>query len=287
MAGLCPGRDHGIGRGVPLMTRSEWLDTATARVRFSRDRERVRRELEDHLNDRIDAAREQGMDYPEASAAAVEAMGDPEPLAVELGKVHSPWLGRLWVLSRVLAVFALLVLVLAFLSGNLWSPLRTTLLGYGVWELEVPPEVEDINGRTITRTGLWEDMDLGEQGGYHWRVPLAFTQYSANQDTGGDGIYSMELHLTAETARFWEPWADSETVLAVEDNTGCQYSSWLPAGGTEAAPYFYANGSSDGLGKSHATVYIYFMPDNRDLKWLDLTIGDTVLRVDLEGGVRP
>ena len=78
-----------------------------------------------------------------------------------------------------------------------------------------------------------------------------------------------------------------DAVLAVEDNTGCQYSSWLPAGGTEAAPYFYANGSSDGLGKSHATVYIYFMPDNRDLKWLDLTIGDTVLRVDLEGGVRP
>ena len=268
------------------MTRSEWLDAATARVRFTMDRERVRRELEDHLDDRIDAARERGMNWEEATATAVEAMGDPEPLAVELGKVHSPWLGRLWVLSRVLAVFALLVAVLAFLSGNLWSSLRTTLLGYGAWELEIPPEVEDINGRTITRTGLWEDLDLGEQNGYHWQVPLAFTRHSANQGTGDDGIYSMELYLTAETARFWEPWADSETVLAVEDNTGCQYARWLPAGGTEIAPYFYANGSPDGLGKSRATVYIYYMPDNRDLKWLDLTIGDTVLRVNLEGGVR-
>ena len=267
------------------MTRSEWLDAATARVRFTKDRERVRRELEDHLDDRIDAAREQGMDYPEATIAAVEAMGDPEPLAVELGKVHSPWLGRLWVLSRVLAGFALLVLVLAFFSGSLWSSLRGTLLGYGTWEMEVPPETEDRGGLVFTRTGLWEDLDLGEQGGYHWQVPLAFARYYVDPGSGR-AVYSMELHLAAETARFWEPWAQSETILAVEDNTGCRYSGWLPAGGTEPAPYFMANGALDGLGKSHATVYIYYMPDNRDLKWLDLTIGDTVLRVDLEGGVR-
>lgn len=269
------------------MTRDQWLDAATSQIRFSPDRQRVRQELEDHMLDHMDAAQERGMDWQEATAAAVTAMGDPEPLAKELGRLHSPWLGRLWYLSRILAVCAIIVLVLGSLSGDLWPSLQVALLGYETWEPEIPPEQETVNGLTITRTGLWQELDLGEQGGYHWRVPLAFAKCTVSGEGAHSEIYSMELRLTAETARFWEPWADGDTVLSVKDSAGCQYSRWLPNGGTEPAPYFNANGSPDGLGRSHATIYIYFMPDNRDLQWLELTIGDMVLRVDLEGGIRP
>lgn len=269
------------------MTRDQWLDTATSEIRFSPDRQRVRQELEDHMLDRIDAARERGMDWQEATAATVTAMGDPEPLAKELGRLHSPWLGRLWYLSRILAICAMIVLVLGFFSGDLWSSLHSALLGYGTSELEVPPEQETVNGLIIKRTGLWQGLDLGEQSGYHWQVPLAFAQHTVSEEAPDSGTYSMELRLTAETARFWAPWADGDTVLAIKDSNGCQYSRRLPNGGTEPAPYFNANGSPDGLGRSHATIYIYFMPDNRDLQWLELTIGDMVLRVDLEGGIRP
>lgn len=266
------------------MTRDQWLDTATSEIRFSPDRQRVRQELEDHMLDRIDAARERGMDWQEATAAAVTAMGDPAVIAPELGQLHSPWLGRLWYLSRILAVCAIIVLVLGFLGGGLWSSLQVALLGYETWEPEIPPEQETVNGLTVTRTGLWKDLDLGEQGGYHWQVPLAFATCTVASNYE---IYSMELRLTAETARFWEPWADGDTVLAVKDSNGCQYSQWLFPGRMETEPYFYANGSPDGLGRSHATIYIEFMPDNRDLEWLELTIGDMVLRIDLEGGIRP
>lgn len=269
------------------MTRDQWLDTATSQIRFPPDRKRVWLELEDHMLDRIDAARERGMDWQEADDAAIEAMGDPEPLARELGRLHSPWLGRLWYLSRVLAISALILLVLGSVSGDFWSSVQHSLLGYGTLEREVPPEQETVNGLITTRTGLWQDLDLGEKGGYHWQVPLAFSQHTVSETAPDSGTYSMEVHLTAETARFWEPWADGDTVLSVKDSNGCQYSRWLPDGGTEPAPYFYANGSSDGLGRSHATIYLSFMPDNRDLQWLELTIGDMVLRIDLEGGIRP
>lgn len=272
------------------MTRDQWLDAATSEIRFSPDRQRVRQELEDHMLDRIDAARDQGMDWQEATAAAVTAMGDPEPLAKELGRLHSPWLGRVWYLSRILAVCAMIVLVLGFFSGELWSSLQVALLGYETWAPEIPPEQETVNGLIITRTGLWQDLDLGEQGGYHWQVPLAFAKYTAGQDAPDSGTYTMELRLTAKTARFWEPWANGDSVLAVTDSNGCQYSQRQFPGRTEPTPYtphFYANGSPDGLGRSHATIYLRFMPDNRDLKWLELTIGDMVLRIDLEGGIRP
>ena len=75
------------------MNKKDWLDTATKKVLFRPDRKTVRRELEAHLEDLLEAS---GLD----EETAVSAMGDPASLAEELGRLHRPWWGYLWRASQ-------------------------------------------------------------------------------------------------------------------------------------------------------------------------------------------
>lgn len=101
------------------MNASYWLDQATAKVRFTPDRSAVRRELADHIQDRQDGYLAQGLDAYEAEQRAVADMGDPNAIAEELGRLHAPWWGWLWKLSR-----AALVLALVWLAVGLFSRLQ-------------------------------------------------------------------------------------------------------------------------------------------------------------------
>ena len=80
-----------------------WLDKATAGIRFGPDRKEVRRELEEHLEDKaLDLQRIfPGLTEDEAKERAAAEMGDPEEVGRELAKVHRPWLGYLWRVSQV------------------------------------------------------------------------------------------------------------------------------------------------------------------------------------------
>lgn len=94
------------------MNKKDWLDAATKKIYFRPDRKAVRRELEAHFEDLREAS---GL---EAEAAAA-AMGDPEAIAEELGRLHRPWLGYLWRLSQLMllgaaAVYCLLLVLLVW-----------------------------------------------------------------------------------------------------------------------------------------------------------------------------
>ena len=96
---------------------ARWLDTATRGIRFKPDRAAVRAELAAHLEDkRADLQRIfPDLSPEEAEVRALAAMGDPEELGRELANIHRPWLGYLWVASRVLCV----CMVLGVLWGNM------------------------------------------------------------------------------------------------------------------------------------------------------------------------
>ena len=76
---------------------AQWLDRATAAIRFGPDRKEVRAELEAHLEDKaLDFQRIfPGLTEAEARERAVSEMGDPMEIGKELAKVHKPWLGYL------------------------------------------------------------------------------------------------------------------------------------------------------------------------------------------------
>ena len=83
----------------------QWLDRATAGIRFTPDREEVRAELSAHLEDKaLDFQRIfPGLTEEEAQERAAAEMGDPVEIGKELAKIHKPWLGYLWRASQVLA----------------------------------------------------------------------------------------------------------------------------------------------------------------------------------------
>ena len=96
---------------------AQWLDRATAAIRFGPDRKEVRAELEAHLEDKALDFQRIFPDLTEAEARerAVSEMGDPMEIGKELAKVHKPWLGvhkpwlgYIWRVSQVLLGLVLL-----------------------------------------------------------------------------------------------------------------------------------------------------------------------------------
>ena len=94
-----------------------WVDAVCEQVRFQPDRKGIARELrvhyEDHVRDLLRLGRSQEL----AEERALAAMGDAQEVGRALDKVHKPWLGWLWEVSRALA-WTLTVLALATL---LWT----------------------------------------------------------------------------------------------------------------------------------------------------------------------
>lgn len=70
----------------------DWCYHAVAEIRFKPDREAVFRELKNHLEDHYEYLLAQGTVPEKAMTLAMEAMGDPEEIAPQLGKIHKPWL---------------------------------------------------------------------------------------------------------------------------------------------------------------------------------------------------
>lgn len=116
------------------MNRKEWIETVLREVRFAPDRRKIRQELLEHMEDRMEEYMEDmecsmdseseaadgdstnfGSLIAEAEARVLASMGDPVELGQDLNRQHKPWLGWLWLGSRVvLAAAVLVVMVLLF-----------------------------------------------------------------------------------------------------------------------------------------------------------------------------
>ena len=156
------------------MTTFKWLNEATKKIHFGPDREAVRRELEEHLLDRQERYLARGMAEDEAAKAAVADMGDPETLAVELGRIHSPWWGWLWQASRALLALAAAVFLMTYLI---------TQTGFGDWP-----------GQRLYEYITWE-------GSSHFtgEALLERRQY-APERTGKAGAYTLKAEgITLDT----------------------------------------------------------------------------------------
>lgn len=91
--------------------RYDWSWQAAKHIRHPLDRPAVMRELDDHIEDMVEAYTEAGLPLEEARKKAIAAMGDPHETGQALAKVHTPWLSLL--LTGSMSLF-LLTLLLAF-----------------------------------------------------------------------------------------------------------------------------------------------------------------------------
>ena len=85
----------------------------------------MRAELRAHLEDKTADLRRifPDMTDEEAGAQALREMGDAAEIGKEMARLHRPWLGYLWMASRVLLGLALAVLAVELLLtlGLFWG----------------------------------------------------------------------------------------------------------------------------------------------------------------------
>ena len=259
------------------MNRLEWLDTATGKIVFRPDREAVRKELEAHFEDLREA---RGLD----EEAATAAMGDPSALAEELGRIHRPWPGYLWRVSRWL-LLAALVACLALcgrkvLRNTVQTPLDRLpgweLYDYLTWKFETvigaPEEYEMLPGGSVTA------------GGCTIRAESAVIRRTgdAARETPWWSL-SLYFHINAGwrgEELCWGP----DIISEIRDSAGNRYGVYGPS-----QYYYYGSSSALPFLGQKAALYLNDVPE--DTAWVEIDIGhgelERTLHVDLtkEAGV--
>lgn len=97
------------------MERCNYLELMTGQIRCKKMCPVIAREVEDHIEDQKQAFMEEGMTEEEAEKAAVEEMGDPVEVGVEMDRIHRPkmpWkaifvIALMQILSGIFAAFFL------------------------------------------------------------------------------------------------------------------------------------------------------------------------------------
>ena len=108
------------------MDRSAYCTQVLSRLRrlSRREREAVRAELQQHIEDKAAGLMRSfpDMEEREAGERALNSMGDAWALKQELARVHSPWLGYLWRFTQVLVwgtLAAVLILLACYVTNSL------------------------------------------------------------------------------------------------------------------------------------------------------------------------
>lgn len=71
------------------MTKDEYIDAVISRISSKREMHKIRQELNDHIEDRIEYYTDAGFTEEDANAKAMQRMGNPDDVGKRLDKLHS------------------------------------------------------------------------------------------------------------------------------------------------------------------------------------------------------
>lgn len=245
----------------------DWCYHAVAEIRFKPDREAVFQELKAHLEDHYDDLLAQGYPPDKAQRLAMEAMGDPEEIAPQLGQIHKPWLGYIYRVVKWLAIPACIwaiFLLIAFYGSHIHALISTanydSLRNEGEGGFYCQPNVSD------------------SSDGYRFKI----TEAAINAQ--GDTLF-LELQTTYP---LWMPEPGIANYFWAKDSLGNYYASKMEAQYDDVPKVTYQGGFySQGFGSSNLKI-TYF---DSSAQWVDLCYNrdgrSIVLRIDLTGGDEP
>ena len=164
------------------MTRQEFLDQVLSPLGrlTAQERENVRRELEEHVEDRMEVMLDMGWDAELAEERCLEAMGDPAEIGREMARQYRGK-GWLW-LGRAAVVLTVVVCIQALLGvgmlGAAWdsltvrfNPPRTISIG----ELKNVEAEEELDIRAEIGNDILRiyQVSVGEKDGQRAAMVLA------------------------------------------------------------------------------------------------------------------
>ena len=220
------------------MERDKWLDTATRGIRFGPDRRAVRAELEAHIEDKeAGLARAfPGITPEEAEGRALSQLGDAGEVGRALAKVYRPWLGWLWLYSKVLIGVLLVLLVGRALYTDHYYGTGT---GNQLWDWDDLPQLSDgyLSGVTGGLTNRHTGKEIYTPGS--GPEQLFARRYRGEQDEEVDGQtislrraalwqgdrgQELFVYFRVQDWRFWARADLFEGWFAVTDSLGNRYN---------------------------------------------------------------
>ena len=93
------------------MDKEKYIKTVLKEVKFHYDHQEIEKELETHIYERSQYLQAKGMAAESAETEAVQRMGDPQEMGRELNKAHNPWVGYVWLVSKIFAVCLLIAAI--------------------------------------------------------------------------------------------------------------------------------------------------------------------------------
>ena len=168
-------------------------------VRFPFDREKIRMELENHIEDRAGDYEGKGSDREAAVNLAVRDMGNAREIGQALNRQHNPVLGWIWLVTDVLAV-----LMAACLIVSLVLPSLSSLLSFN--RLDPIPASDIVFRAEVDKKVKLDDMV----------IHISDVIY----DTNGDLSMDYEYFDT----RLWGAGWTFSNIGEISDNLGNHYS---------------------------------------------------------------
>jgi len=156
------------------MTREEFMDRVLLPLGrlTAEERESVRRELEEHVEDRMEALLEMGWSEELAESRCLEAMGDPVEIGREMARQYpGPW--WLWI-GRAAVILTAVVCIQALLGfgmlGYAWDSLTVRIspsTAVSIGELKNVEAVEELDIRAEVGNDVLRiyQVSVGEKDG--------------------------------------------------------------------------------------------------------------------------
>ena len=247
-----------------MLERYKWCEKVCGQVRFKPDHGSIRKELYSHMEDCCERLLASGLEQEAAEAAMLERMGDPEEVGRALDRVHKPWLGWLWKISRWLVILCAVGLVLLLLT----APKRLSV------DLEDLSGVSFMNGVGLRGYTHYSD-------GYLFVLDqIAFWENSSSFDGAG----TVKLRLTV-----WDILGNGDISavknFVIADSEGKEYVWSGYRNESEGTDFFYMESYTRVLRHTYA---ITLEGVSTETEWVELRYTDCgrslCLRVDLPGG---
>lgn len=267
----------------------KWCRTAVSRIVLPRDRTGVERELMDHLEDQYEYFRQLGYGKDDAEILSLDAMGDSEVIARELGRIHRPFWGRTAKVTKILLIGILCLTLFAFGASLLKNFYFRPAFSFPTYESYHPYTSDSaVYSAGQAQRQVYTEPNAGfASDGYKVILTKAALWQNSQRNSAGITEESHPLYVQLKVHNF-RIWAEEDQVirwLRAADSAGNQYAS----------PYESAPGTNRIHVKSYrvspwTTVHELVIRDITapESAWVDLHYTrsgrDRTLRIDLSEG---
>ncbi len=247
----------------------DWAEQAVAQMRFPPDRHAAQKELLDHMEDARDALLARGLPEAQAEQQVLAAMGDAKTTGKLLNQAHRPLLGWLWLASRWVSIFMVVLLLLQIWSGSYEGNLRMGIKDIWNWSvMEEPCQYVDW-GDVPVESGL-----TVEEGTYAFLLHHGTIGVTQTREAG-QYWNRMSLGIQASADQLWQVFPLGLHRMEVEMSNGRTFSARNRQAEGEAC-LLNLNYEDHGLPCWNVHLFVEYYTD-APVEWMRLYVPGTAI----------